>query len=790
MTTTLATSNLRSSSRQVRANPIRTSKLLEASLRQSSTTSNPIVAPSPLTEPHGFYPAIQHFADAISALPRDFRRHTSLLKEVDAKAWSPEEHLQALLTRCLEDPSLRSNTFASARRDGPGVSTQQQPHGANADSRMAHDATSSSPLVQSNAEQPDGRRLYTSLRQTLMQMMITMDEKNHVINNANEELSRHIRRLDSVYPRIAEEVSEEARLGSLKHWAFFETNITKKVQSTRREAAASLAIMHENEVARRSENRREAMLANKRHKLNQVQADSDVDDGKHIQRKKLEVTKAKRPLVDMATDLPIPVNVPKRKKNVDKTLPGLNGPERALGSALGGRPMSREPSQQDGVSNKRKAPTSTGGAARKRYATPKSGSYESLTNTYRLNVNANDSPKLVSSPLAGNFGKEAYKRSPIPSAARPSISRGRQNSNHLQEGVQPRTSSNASTKLQNKAHASTGPDPQSLGASHDGPVPEMNHTAKKPQTAKGDLAAEDTVGTGNSGGREAKLRAGIPLERSSSRSGVPKRDISATENHVSTRSPRLPPPIQTSIDRAVRGRASKTSTPVTGTFADASSFDSLEANTIGSTHGGNGNGKAKRPARPRIKDHHGLQDSLSPKALPPKRSHKKGGSISGPFPEASQSSITSKILLDEEFKADSPTPEATNLDHEAADAVLDEDEFAEEGEDEGEERYCYCNGVSYGEMVACDNKDCKREWFHLECAGLRKAPGDKGMRIVPLTSTVTPTNLFLLAKWYCEECKELLVKKGRLGSGSNGSGAIGLGIADGNGHGNGSKNGR
>ena len=27
-----------------------------------------------------------------------------------------------------------------------------------------------------------------------------------------------------------------------------------------------------------------------------------------------------------------------------------------------------------------------------------------------------------------------------------------------------------------------------------------------------------------------------------------------------------------------------------------------------------------------------------------------------------------------------------------------------------EPRYCYCNGVSYGEMVACDNEKCPREW--------------------------------------------------------------------------------
>lgn len=60
----------------------------------------------------------------------------------------------------------------------------------------------------------------------------------------------------------------------------------------------------------------------------------------------------------------------------------------------------------------------------------------------------------------------------------------------------------------------------------------------------------------------------------------------------------------------------------------------------------------------------------------------------------------------------------------------------EEGEvDADEPLYCYCNGVSYGEMVACDADDCEREWFHLDCVGLRAAP---------------PSNM----KWYCDHCKD------------------------------------
>lgn len=51
--------------------------------------------------------------------------------------------------------------------------------------------------------------------------------------------------------------------------------------------------------------------------------------------------------------------------------------------------------------------------------------------------------------------------------------------------------------------------------------------------------------------------------------------------------------------------------------------------------------------------------------------------------------------------------------------------------DDDEPRYCTCNGVSHGEMIACDNKDCPIEWFHFECVNI----------------TIKPKG-----KWYCPNC--------------------------------------
>jgi hypothetical protein len=135
-----------------------------------------------------------------------------------------------------------------------------------------------------------------------------------------------------------------------------------------------------------------------------------------------------------------------------------------------------------------------------------------------------------------------------------------------------------------------------------------------------------------------------------------------------------------------------------------------------------------------------------------KRSHKKNSSVStfGTFPMT-----TAQRLKDESDTTNSNTsPERGAGMHEVEDDGEDNDAAAEDDE----ERYCYCQGVSYGEMVACDKPDCPRQWFHLECIGLKSVPKS--------------------AKWYCDECKDALVKKGKVGSGGNGNGS-----GNGSGHG-------
>lgn len=135
-----------------------------------------------------------------------------------------------------------------------------------------------------------------------------------------------------------------------------------------------------------------------------------------------------------------------------------------------------------------------------------------------------------------------------------------------------------------------------------------------------------------------------------------------------------PPSIATGTRN--NGKASKTGTPVAATFAE----------TTRPRSGRNANAP-----------------SIGADAPPQKRSHKKGGGIAA---------AAAKAAAD------------------AAKAAAGDGNNSEGAEDEeaadGEPLYCYCQKVSYGEMIGCDRDGCKREWFHLGCVGLDKPPGKNG----------------------------------------------------------------
>jgi inhibitor of growth protein 3 len=66
-------------------------------------------------------------------------------------------------------------------------------------------------------------------------------------------------------------------------------------------------------------------------------------------------------------------------------------------------------------------------------------------------------------------------------------------------------------------------------------------------------------------------------------------------------------------------------------------------------------------------------------------------------------------------------------------ADSDADASGSDEEDEEGKKYCLCQHVSYGDMVACDNPDCPYEWFHWNCVGLKSEPQ---------------------GRWFCPTCSE------------------------------------
>lgn len=246
----------------------------------------------------GFFPAITHFTDSISALPKEMIRHYTMLKEVDAKICGPEDTLKQLMNATLKapvpprkypasgrNPEHYSNTATRANPSTAGSVSGNAPLGV-----LSHEETNS----QHGAPTPldiaefSRRQLFLQLRMVMGEMLTTLDEKNHVMSTATDALNKQLKRCESSFPYIKDEISEETRLGNPRHWAYLDKTAEKKGttagERTRRDAAAannlaaSAALTQEGELAAlRSEARREAVAARKQRAQH---VDSDFDDSR------------------------------------------------------------------------------------------------------------------------------------------------------------------------------------------------------------------------------------------------------------------------------------------------------------------------------------------------------------------------------------------------------------------------------------------------------------------------------------------------------------------------------
>ncbi|KAH8153225.1 uncharacterized protein LAJ45_02812 [Morchella importuna] len=127
--------------------------------------------------------------------------------------------------------------------------------------------------------------------------------------------------------------------------------------------------------------------------------------------------------------------------------------------------------------------------------------------------------------------------------------------------------------------------------------------------------------------------------------------------------------------------------------------------------------------------HKRAASTTTPAGADPKRSKRD---LAAPAPAAAPTTARKKGLMGRGTRKKPTTPG-------------DEEGAEEEWVDDDEEdlnRYCLCDEVSRGTMVACENSQCPKVWFHIECVGLKEEEATTK------------------AKWFCPLCSENSGKRG------------------------------
>lgn len=338
------------------------------------------------------YPAITYFADAITALPREVMRQFTLLKEVDAKTFGPEEALEQLVDAAVNYPTPPPKSQADAtNHDSPASRPDSAPMSAN--TSMMNGINYSVPSTHDTAELYEAafdlprRMLFRDCARKMQEMLVSLDEKNHVISTATEALSRQLARLDDCSPYIEQEISEEARYGSDKHWAYLENREKKPAEKTRRDGGNHASNVHPHtvdEAAARSDARKQALLA-KKGRGHHADSDFDDHDSRHkgdSSRKNQGNSRKGRPVDSPATaglgisnGASVNGNPPAKRRKVEKGTPSAPAMERSLSGVLAAngaasRGKINSPSgtpQPEGARRKAKTTAPTNGNQKKKY---------------------------------------------------------------------------------------------------------------------------------------------------------------------------------------------------------------------------------------------------------------------------------------------------------------------------------------------------------------------------------------------------------------------------------------
>jgi hypothetical protein len=530
----------------------------------------------------------------------------------------------------------------------------------------------------------------------IINILPTLDEKLVVLQGAKATKDKGLARMHHSFSQLDGEISDEARYGSLTHWAYADKEEKKKGgpshERQRREVAAAnnlaAAAQHVHDadsIAAKSEARRETIQANKRSRHQQVDSDFDDRPAKKPQKRKPMPTEAAAP-DNRNIGLGISSNGAgphgKRKKT-EKALaaaaPAAPPMERSLSSALkaagngvrGGSSPRGTPGPENSAAAKRKPRAAPVPAQRKHPLPPYS-------------------PPMASSPIAANF---AINKAIAGASERPLSARARKNS------------------TANSVASATAQEP---------PVDRRPSTSHSVQH----VASSNAI-------TELEQAAGIVRDNTSAKgASTPKETVDAPPpfdtSNMKLEDLGQPEPVSMEIDEPTPvpaitrpGRTSKTATPVVGAFPEipmARSRSSRNAN--------NGNSNSNTSS----------ENNSTTTGTVSKRGTKKTAQ--------SNAAAASPAMKPVQNVKSNPPSSAGSVAHEPEyqEAEAEAEPEAESEEDGDEPRYCYCNEVSYGDMIACDNDECPREWFHLACVHLQKAPTGR-------------------AKWFCSDgCKEAFAK--------------------------------
>ncbi|KAF3040005.1 hypothetical protein E8E11_000436 [Didymella keratinophila] len=623
----------------------------------------------------GFFPALTHFTGAVDAFPKEVIKHFSMFKEVEAKLHDPEFLMEELLNEIARQPITTNAQRRAIEQNADDAAQNANQPPPNFDSLPPEEQA----VIRK-------RQLFLRLRMLIHNILPTLDEKLVVLQGAKATKDKGLTRMTHSYSQLDTEISEEARYGSLTHWAYADKEEKKKGapnhERQRREVAAAnnlaAAAQHVHDVdsiAAKSEARREAMLAKR---SRQQQADSDFDD--RPAAKKPQKRKAHAPDTSAADNRGVGLGISgnaagqgKRKKT-EKALaaaaPSSAPMERSMSGALkaannntrAGSSPRATPSIENGANTKRKPRTAPAPAPRKNQIP-----------TY--------SPPPVSSPLAANLAINKATAG----AAGPLSSRARKNS------------------TANSTTSASAPEPAPVRR------PSTSHSMQQAPSSNAITELEQAAGIVRD--HDSAKGASTPQETTGgSVSLIPTVLKQEDQEHVQEEPESMDIDTPTAMSSAARAaRASKPGTPMVGSFPE---IPMARSRSTRNAQNGNPNSNGSS------------ENNSTTTGTVSKRSNKKSG------PPATSA-------------ADSPAPKPTpaaksNPPSSAASSVAPEQEYQDAETDEGDDepRYCYCNEVSYGQMVACDNDACPREWFHLPCVQLEKAPVGR-------------------TKWFCsDECQE------------------------------------